>query len=210
MSPVLRHRLVGCVVALLIFAVDQWSKNYVTKTLGIDRIGDAMELLPIFDLRFTRNFGVSLGMFEATSPEMRWGLVAVTGLIALVVTIWMLREKLLGDILALSLILGGALGNIKDRYDLGYVVDFADLHFGEFRPFLIFNVADAAITIGVLIVLARAFFMRDKDDDEVDGLMNTKAAEDCRQKRAPCCKLELHPMFLVVSILRRFFPSTIW
>ena len=170
MSPVLRHRLVGCVVALLIFAVDQWSKNYVTKTLGIDRIGDAMELLPIFDLRFTRNFGVSLGMFEATSPEMRWGLVAVTGLIALVVTIWMLREKLLGDILALSLILGGALGNIKDRYDLGYVVDFADLHFGEFRPFLIFNVADAAITIGVLIVLARAFFMRDKDDDEVDGL----------------------------------------
>ncbi|WP_306087910.1 signal peptidase II [Qipengyuania flava] len=182
MSPVLRHRLVGCVVALLIFAVDQWSKNYVTKTLGIDRIGDAMELLPIFDLRFTRNFGVSLGMFEATSPEMRWGLVAVTGLIALVVTIWMLREKLLGDILALSLILGGALGNIKDRYDLGYVVDFADLHFGEFRPFLIFNVADAAITIGVLIVLARAFFMRDKDDDEVDGLMNTKAANAAESK----------------------------
>ena len=182
MSLVLRHRLVGCVVALLIFAVDQWSKNYVTKTLGIDRIGDAMELLPIFDLRFTRNFGVSLGMFEATSPEMRWGLVAVTGLIALVVTIWMLREKLLGDILALSLILGGALGNIKDRYDLGYVVDFADLHFGEFRPFLIFNVADAAITIGVVIVLARAFFMRDKDDDEVDGLMNTKAADAAESK----------------------------
>jgi len=182
MSPVLRHRLVGCVVALLIFAVDQWSKNYVTKTLGIDRIGDAMELLPIFDLRFTRNFGVSLGMFEATSPEMRWGLVAVTGLIALVVTIWMLREKLLGDILELSLILGGALGNIKDRYDLGYVVDFADLHLGEFRPFLIFNVADAAITIGVLIVLARAFFMRDKDDDEVDGLMNTKAADAAESK----------------------------
>ena len=182
MSPVLRHRLVGCVVALLIFAVDQWSKNYVTKTLGIDRIGEAMELLPIFDLRFTRNFGVSLGMFEATSPEMRWGLVAVTGLIALVVTIWMLREKLLGDILALSLILGGALGNIKDRYDLGYVVDFADLHFGEFRPFLIFNVADAAITIGVVIVLARAFFMRDKDDDEVDGLMNTKAADAAESK----------------------------
>ena len=182
MSPVMRHRLVGCVVALLIFAVDQWSKNYVTKTLGIDRIGDAMELLPIFDLRFTRNFGVSLGMFEATSPEMRWGLVAVTGLIALVVTIWMLREKLLGDILALSLMLGGALGNIKDRYDLGYVVDFADLHFGEFRPFLIFNVADAAITIGVVIVLARAFFMRDKDDDEVDGLMNTKAADAAESK----------------------------
>ncbi|MBL4719373.1 MAG: signal peptidase II, partial [Erythrobacter sp.] len=154
MTPVLKNRLIGCVIALLIFASDQWSKNFVTKTLGIDRVGEAMELLPIFDLRFTRNFGVSLGMFEATSPEMRWGLVLVTAVIALVVTVWMLREKLLGDIFALSLILGGALGNIKDRYELGYVVDFADLHFGDFRPFLIFNVADAAITIGVVIVLA--------------------------------------------------------
>ncbi|HCI62378.1 MAG TPA: signal peptidase II, partial [Erythrobacter sp.] len=50
------------------------------------------------------------------------------------------------------------------------------LHFGDFRPFLIFNVADAAITIGVVIVLARAFFMRDKDEQEVDDLMNSKAA----------------------------------
>ena len=177
MTPVMRNRLSGCVLALSIFGIDQWSKNHVTGTLGIDKIGDAMEVLPFFDLRFTRNFGVSLGMFEATSPEMRWGLVLVTGLIALVVTVWMLREKLLGDILALALILGGALGNIRDRYELGYVVDFADLHFGEFRPFLIFNVADAAITIGVVIILARAFFMRDKDEDEVDDLMNSKPAE---------------------------------
>ncbi|MDG5748168.1 signal peptidase II [Qipengyuania sp. XHP0207] len=178
----MKNRLIGCVIALAIFAADQWSKNFVTRTLGIDEIGDAMEIVPFFDLRFTRNFGVSLGMFEATSPEMRWGLVLVTALIALVVTVWMLREKLLGDIIALSFILGGALGNIKDRYELGYVVDFADLHFGDFRPFLIFNVADAAITIGVLIVLARAFFMRDNDDQEVDDLMNTKAADAAESK----------------------------
>ncbi len=182
MSPIMTNRLIGCAAALGIFAVDQWSKNYVTKALGIDQVGDAMEILPFFDLRFTRNFGVSLGMFEATSPEMRWGLVLVTAVIALVVTVWMLREKLLGDILALSLILGGALGNIKDRYELGYVVDFADLHFGDFRPFLIFNVADAAITIGVVIVLARAFFMRDKDEQEVDGLMNSNAADAAESK----------------------------
>jgi signal peptidase II len=182
MSPTMTNRLIGCAAALGIFAVDRWSKTYVTKALGIDQVGDAMEILPFFDLRFTRNFGVSLGMFEATSPEMRWGLVLVTAVIALVVTVWMLREKLLGDILALSLILGGALGNIKDRYELGYVVDFADLHFGDFRPFLIFNVADAAITIGVVIVLARAFFMRDKDEQEVDGLMNSKAADAAESK----------------------------
>ncbi|MXP44366.1 signal peptidase II [Altererythrobacter sediminis] len=159
----MRNRLIGLFIAVGIFAADQYVKWLVVGPLGIDRIGDYKELLPFFDLRFTQNFGVSLGMFEATSMEARWVLVAVTAAIALVVTIWMLREKLFGDIIGLALILGGALGNIKDRYDLGYVIDYADLHFGTFRPFLIFNIADACITIGVVILLARSFFLRDKD-----------------------------------------------
>ena len=167
MSTLARYRAIGVALAFAIFIVDQAIKRWVTGPLGIDRLGDVREVLPFFDLRFTQNFGISLGMFEATSPEMRWALVAVTALIAVVVTVWMLRERALGDILGLALILGGALGNIKDRYDLGYVIDYADLHFGEFRPFLIFNVADAAITIGVLIILARAFLVR----DTVDTLM---------------------------------------
>src|SRR3546814_4271194 len=74
----------------------------------------------------------------------------------------MWREKARGDVLALGLVLGGALGNILDRVRFGYVVDFAAIHIGEWRPFLIFNLADAAITIGVLIPLARALLMRDK------------------------------------------------
>ena len=60
------------------------------------------------------------------------------------------------------MVLGGAMGNILDRIRFGYVIDFADLHIGEFRPFMIFNVADAAISIGVVIILARALFMREK------------------------------------------------
>src|SRR5690606_7729142 len=95
----------------------------------------------------------------------RWALVALTCAIAIAVTVWMLRERKLGDIVALALVLGGALGNILDRVRFGYVLDFADLHIGEFRPFLIFNVADAAITIGVLIILARSLFMREKPRD---------------------------------------------
>ncbi|MET0587096.1 MAG: signal peptidase II, partial [Novosphingobium sp.] len=55
-------------------------------------------------------------------------------------------------------------GNIRDRYAFGFVIDYADLHFGSFRPFLIFNIADAAITIGVLIILARSFLSREKRD----------------------------------------------
>lgn len=166
MTPATRNRLIGAGLALAIFVVDQWAKRFVTDRLGIDRIGDYREVLPFFDLRFTQNYGVSLGMFTATSTEARWVLVGITALIALVVTVWMMREKLLGEILGLSLILGGALGNIKDRYDLGYVIDYADLHIGEFRPFLIFNIADAAITIGVVIILARALFLGDKTDND--------------------------------------------
>ncbi len=159
-----KNRLIGLGIALIICAVDQYIKWLVRVPLELREKG-VIELIPFFDLRWTQNFGVSLGMFEATSVEMRWMLVLVTALIAGVVFVWMLRERAMGDILGLSMILGGALGNIYDRYTWGYVIDYADLHIGEFRPFLIFNVADAAITIGVLIILARSFFLRDSEED---------------------------------------------
>lgn len=168
MSVLARNRVIGAALAFGLFAVDQWLKYYVTGPLGINRVGDAMEILPFFDLRFTRNFGVSMGMLTATSDTMRWALVAMTSAIALVVTVWMVREEKLADIIPLAMILGGALGNIRDRVQLGYVVDFADLHFGEWRPFLIFNLADAAISIGVVIMLARALFVRDKPARQAD------------------------------------------
>jgi signal peptidase II len=160
-TPAWRNRAIGLVLAAVVYGLDRWIKGLATGPWRLREVG-VIDLLPFFDLRWTQNFGVSLGMFEATSPEMRWGLVAVTGLIAIVVFAWMLRERVLFEIAGLGLILGGALGNIQDRFELGYVIDYADFHIGEFRPFLIFNVADAAITIGVLIILARALFMREK------------------------------------------------
>ena len=80
----------------------------------------------------------------------------------------MRRETNRTDLFALGLVLGGALGNIVDRVRLGYVVDYADLHFGDWSPFLVFNIADAAISIGVLILLARALLVRDKGEAPVE------------------------------------------
>ena len=88
-----------------------------------------------------------------------------TAIIATGVAVWIRRETQKPELIGLGLVLGGALGNILDRVRLGYVVDFADLHFGEWRPFLVFNVADAAITVGVLILLVRALLIREKRDD---------------------------------------------
>ncbi|MCB2068023.1 MAG: signal peptidase II [Erythrobacter sp.] len=169
MSGLAKLRALGLLLAALVCAVDRWLKDYVVNDLGLVQIGDHHPLLPFFDFTRTNNYGVSLGMFEATSVEMRWILVGVTAVIALVVTVWLLREKLLGEILPLGLVLGGALGNIYDRFRFGYVIDYADFHIGTFRPFLIFNLADAAITVGVVILLARALFMREKSANEQEA-----------------------------------------
>lgn len=168
MNSLNKFRALGLAIALVIFIADQWLKHYVVDVLGLTEIGDHHPLLPFFDFTRTNNYGVSLGMFEATSVEMRWILVAVTAIIALVVLVWMLRERRGWDIAALGLVLGGAAGNIRDRALYGYVIDYADFHIGGFRPFLIFNIADAAITVGVVILLARALFIRETEADEQD------------------------------------------
>lgn len=157
-------RPLGLIVAAVTLILDQLIKYVITYPLALQSRAEAgIDILPIFRLRWLENRGVSMGFLHADTDLMRWLLVGMTGGIALFVAIWMWREKARDDVLALGLILGGAIGNIIDRSRLGYVVDYADLHFGEWRPFLIFNLADAAITIGVLILLARALLLREKE-----------------------------------------------
>jgi signal peptidase II len=155
------NRTAAYTTALAIFILDQLTKWVVSVPLALQARGQ-IEILPIFNLTWVENNGISLGLLNATTPTGRWMLVAMTAAIAIGVAWWIMREEKRGDQLALSLVLGGALGNIVDRVRHGYVVDFADLHFGAFRPFLVFNVADAAISIGVVILLLRAFLVRDK------------------------------------------------
>ncbi|MGA9580730.1 MAG: signal peptidase II [Allosphingosinicella sp.] len=155
-----KNRKIGLTVAALIFFVDQLVKWIVTYPLQLPhRL--TIEILPFFTLRWLKNTGVSMGLLNAGSELGRWLLVALTCAIATFVAFWMWREQRRDDAIALSLVLGGALGNILDRVRLGYVVDYADLHFGEIHPFLVFNVADAAITIGVLLLLVRALLTRE-------------------------------------------------
>ena len=163
-DPIKKYRRNGLFIAFLIFVADQLSKFAVVFPLDLKGKGQ-IELLPFFNLTWAENYGVSMGMLTASSDFQRWALVALTSLIALAVLVWMWREKAKWDIFALSLVLGGAMGNIFDRAMHGYVVDFLDLHIGGFRPFLIFNIADACISIGVVILLARALFIGEKKSD---------------------------------------------
>ena len=175
MSKPATNRVLGLALAALVFLADQFTKGLMIGPLRLSEVGH-IDLLPFFDLTWAENTGISLGLFSAQSAEGRWMLLGVTGMIAAVVVVWMLRERLLGDIAALALVLGGALGNIRDRFLYGYVVDFADFHLGEWRPFLIFNLADAAITVGVLTILVRALFMREtRKPQQSDGRAETPA-----------------------------------
>lgn len=177
MTPNPKFRLQGIMLASLVFIADQAVKYAMIGPLALQS-RRVIHIMPQFDLTWAENYGVSMGFLEAKSETQRWALVGLTAAIALIVAVWMWREKLKGDVLALALILGGALGNIVDRVRYGYVVDYADLHFGAFRPFYIFNLADACITFGVLILLARAFLIREKKDDGASGVQQPASETD--------------------------------
>lgn len=157
------HLKTGLFVALTAFLVDQFTKWVVITPLSLER-KERIEIVDIFNLTWAENCGIALSLLSKCNDTTRWSLVALTAVVAGAVAFWMTREKARGDVIALAMIFGGAIGNILDRIRFGYVVDFADLHFGDFRPFLIFNVADACITIGVLLLVARALLLSDKDD----------------------------------------------
>lgn len=168
MDKIQKYRLQAIMLASMIFFADQMIKYAMIGPLQLKSRG-VIHIISFFDLRWAENRGVSMGFLTAETDFGRWMLVGLTALIALVVLVWIWREKLRGDILSLSLVLGGAMGNIVDRARYGYVVDYADLHFGDFRPFFIFNLADAAISIGVAILLLRAIFIKEDEDSSKES-----------------------------------------
>jgi signal peptidase II len=139
-------------MAAVLLCVDQLSKFIVTYPLALPQRG-TIDLLPFFGLRWEENRGVSMSFLSAGDELGRWLLVAFTGTICMGAGMWLWRERRRDHAIALAFILGGALGNIIDRIHRGFVVDFADLQIGAWRPFGIFNFADVSISIGVLLLL---------------------------------------------------------
>ena len=166
----------GYILALTVLILDQISKYWVLEVIRLPELG-GIDVLPFFRLTFVGNIGVSMGMLQADSDLGRWLLTAVTAGIALAVAMWLRREKNPMDVAALGLVLGGAIGNILDRIRFGYVVDF--LHFfWEQHSFWVFNVADAAITVGVILLLARAVLAKPGPEPRPDARPNARDAKD--------------------------------
>lgn len=153
------HRAAGLAAAAALLVADQLAKWAVLGPLALPERG-AVELLPVFRLLWVENRGVSGGLLASGGEAARWLLTLLTAAIAAGVAAWLWRERALPEAVALGAVLGGALGNIADRVRYGHVVDFLNLHFGGWSPFLVFNVADAGISLGVALLVVRALVPR--------------------------------------------------
>jgi len=148
----------GWIIAAAALIADQLSKNWLLYGLGFRALGPAAHIgvLPFFDLVMVWNRGVSYGLFQAGTFAGTL-LLTVFSLAAVVALSWWLAkaERLILGV-GLGLIIGGALGNVIDRIVYGAVADF--FHFYAFgHDWYVFNVADAAITVGVVVLLLDAF-----------------------------------------------------
>jgi signal peptidase II len=135
---------------LLVVALDQASKYWIYYIVQLPLIGK-VEISSIFDLTLVWNQGVSFGALKAHADWQRWGLVALTSVIALFFSSWMISARNQFTARALALVIGGAIGNMIDRIQYGAVLDFLDfsgLHF----PW-VFNVADSAVTLGAILLV---------------------------------------------------------
>jgi len=133
-----------------VVAADLATKEWVSSTF---RYAETVEVLPFFNLVLVHNTGAAFSFLAGAGGWQRWFFTVIAVVISTVL-VWMLRKPGTGRLLsgALALVLGGALGNLYDRVTLGYVVDFVQLHAGG-HYFPAFNIADSAITAGVVLLL---------------------------------------------------------
>lgn len=164
--------------SILIVILDQLSKWAITESIlrpeifngtsGLDFISwlkDAPDrlpygeitILPFFNLVMVWNEGVSFGLFSNAGDLSLWILVALTIAITIWFTVWLFMTNILTQKIAITMVIGGALGNIIDRLRFGGVIDFLDFHaFGWHYP--AFNLADSCIVLGVIILIFYALF----------------------------------------------------
>jgi signal peptidase II len=136
-------------ISVLVIAVDQLSKLWIERTMVL---GDSFPVLPVLDIVRAHNTGAAFSFLADAGGWQRWAFSA------LALVLWLRRLALTTHAMlafGLALILGGAIGNVIDRIEHGYVVDFVHAHWGM-AYFPAFNVADSAISIGAVLVILDA------------------------------------------------------
>ncbi len=148
-------------LSLLAVLLDQISKQLVVQQMDLQQ---SIEVLPFFNLYYVHNYGAAFSFLSYQSGWQRWFFSITTTIISLGIVFWITRLKASQQLLviALSLVLGGALGNLYDRLMFGYVIDFIDWHIGSYH-WPAFNIADASIFLGAILLILDTFLHPEKD-----------------------------------------------
>jgi len=153
-------------LSLLALVLDQASKLLIDSTM---QLYQSIPLLPFFKLTYVHNTGAAFSFLSEAGGWQRWFFAGLALVISVVIAVWLSRlekhETLLAA--ALSLILGGAVGNLIDRLAYGYVIDFLDVYYGTWH-WPAFNIADSAITLGVVLMLLESFGLGKTKDEELE------------------------------------------
>lgn len=161
----------GLLLAAIVFVADQITKSLILEWAHFSPPGCLeagygcrfIELSPIVDLQMVWNRGVSFGLLRADQDLARWALVVLSFVISGVFFWWLRTAERRLTATALGLVIGGALGNVIDRIRFGAVADFIDFSMnGRFFPW-VFNVADAAITVGAILLAIDMIFLAESE-----------------------------------------------
>ena len=142
-------------LSLLAVILDQLSKLLVSHIMQIYQY---INIMPFVNLTYVHNTGAAFSFLSEAGGWQRWFFAALAIIISIVIAVWLSRLKSHETLLAvsLSLVLGGAIGNLIDRLAYGYVIDFLDVYVPSWH-WPAFNVADSAITLGVVLMLLESF-----------------------------------------------------
>lgn len=142
-------------ISACVIALDQLTKLWVVSTMAME---ETLPVLPVFSLHRTFNEGAAWSMFANAGGAQRWVFSALAIGVSIALVVWLSRLALATHALliaGLALILGGAIGNVVDRLQLGHVIDFLLFYWGTSR-FPAFNIADSAISVGAVLVIIDA------------------------------------------------------
>ncbi|MES9965782.1 MAG: signal peptidase II [Sedimenticola sp.] len=142
-------------LSAIVIGLDQVSKQLVESSLMLYEV---VPVMPFFNLTLAYNEGAAFSFLSDQGGWQRWFFSGLALLVSIILVIWISRlqqrERLIA--ISLSLIVGGAIGNLIDRVLHGHVIDFLDLYYGQWH-WPAFNVADSAIFVGVVLMLLDAF-----------------------------------------------------
>jgi signal peptidase II len=149
-------------LSFLAVVLDQVSKLVVS---GSMQLYQSIKIMPYFNLTYVHNTGAAFSFLSDAGGWQRWFFAGLAVIISTVMVVWLAKLKQHETLLAvaLSLVLGGAIGNLIDRLAYGYVIDFLDVYYQSWH-WPAFNIADSAITLGVVLMLLESFGLGKSED----------------------------------------------